>query len=73
MPVVHIDIIKRPLAAKRKLARAVTDAVVDALGVSPEAVSIVINEMDPGQYAVAGALRVDAASGKARQTKSKSK
>ena len=59
MPVVHIDIIKRPLAAKRKLARAVTDAIVESLGVSPESISIVINEMDKAQYATAGLLYAD--------------
>lgn len=35
MPVVHIDILKRPVAAKRKAARAVTDAIVSSLGVAP--------------------------------------
>lgn len=59
MPVVHIDIIKRPLAAKRKLVKAVTDAIVDSLGVSPESICIVINEMDKDQYATAGRLYAD--------------
>jgi 4-oxalocrotonate tautomerase len=59
MPVVHIDIIKRPLAAKRKLVKAVTDAIVDSLGVSPESICIVINVMDKDQYATAGRLFAD--------------
>ena len=59
MPVVHIDIIKRPVAAKRKLAKAVTDAIVSALGVAPESVTIVINEMAKDQYATAGTLLAD--------------
>lgn len=61
MPVVHIDIIKRPVAAKRKLVRAVTDAIVASLGVLPESVTIVINEMTADQYATAGMLLVDKA------------
>ena len=59
MFVVYIDILKRPVAAKRKLARAVTDAIVLSLGVSPESVCVVINEMLPENYAVAGALHGD--------------
>ncbi|MDD3182734.1 MAG: 4-oxalocrotonate tautomerase family protein [Alphaproteobacteria bacterium] len=70
MPVVHIDIIKRPLAAKRKLALAVTDAIVDALGVSPESICIVINEMDKDQYATAGRLHVDSFVTKTKNPKS---
>lgn len=59
MPVVHIDIIKRPAAAKRKMARAVTDAIVSSLKCAPESVHIVINEMALDQYAVAGSLYSD--------------
>jgi len=59
MPVVHIDIIKRPVAAKRKLVKAVTEAIVAALGVSPASVSIVINEMAADQYATSGMLVAD--------------
>ena len=66
MPVVHIDIIKRPLAAKRKLVKAVTDAIVTSLGVSPESVSIVINEMSKDQYATSGRLYADQAAKKTK-------
>lgn len=62
MPVVHIDIIKRPLAAKRKLVKAVTEAIVSSLGVAPESISVVINEMGKDQYAIAGRLYADQAS-----------
>ncbi len=70
MPVVHIDIIKRPLAAKRKLAKAVTEAIVQSLGVSPESVCLVINEMGKDQYATAGRLYTDQAKAKATTKKS---
>lgn len=59
MPIVHIDIIERPVEAKRKLVSAVTDAIVDSLGVSPESVSIVINDMSAEHYAVSGVLHAD--------------
>ncbi|MDD2325405.1 MAG: tautomerase family protein [Alphaproteobacteria bacterium] len=72
MPVVHIDILKRPVAAKRKLVRAVTDALVSSLGVAPESVSIVLHEMAPENYAVAGALHGDKLAKKPR-TKSSQK
>lgn len=70
MPVVHIDIIKRPLAAKRKLAKAVTEAIVQSLGVAPESIHIVINEMEKDQYATAGRLYADAPTAKAKAKKS---
>lgn len=70
MPVVHIDIIKRPLAAKRKLAKAVTEAIVSSLGVAPESICIVINEMDKDQYATAGRLYVDQSTPKSKKPKS---
>lgn len=59
MPIVHIDILERPAEAKRKLVSAVTDAIVESLGVSPESVSIVINDMSAQNYAVAGELHAD--------------
>ncbi len=59
MPIVRIDILKRPVAAKRKLAAAVTDAIVEALGVKPESVTIVIGEMKDEDYAVSGVLHAD--------------
>lgn len=59
MPIVHIDILERTVEAKRKLVAAVTDAVVDSLGVSPESVTIVINDMKADHYAVAGVLHTD--------------
>jgi len=62
---------KRPVAAKRKLARAVTDAIVSSLGVAPESVSIVIHDMEPENYAVAGSLHGDVVKKKTRATSSK--
>lgn len=69
MPIVHIDILKRPIAAKRKMASAVTAAIVQSLGVSPESIHIVINEMAADQYAASGTLYADK---KQPKTKSKS-
>lgn len=69
MPVVHIDILKRPVAAKRKLVRAVTDAISSSLGVAPESVWIVINEMSDEQYATSGTLHGDKKSKKTRNHK----
>jgi 4-oxalocrotonate tautomerase len=70
MPIVHIDILKRPVAAKRKLARAVTDAIVSSLGVAPESVCIVIQDMAAEDYAVAGVLHADKKSAKPPKSKS---
>lgn len=61
MPYVHIDIIKRDLKKKRVLAKAVTQAVVDALGAAPEKVHVIINEISREQHAIGGVLNVDMA------------
>ena len=59
MPIVHIDILERPVEVKRKLVSSVTDAIVESLGVKPESVTIVINDMSAQHYAVAGKLHAD--------------
>ncbi|MFA6279165.1 MAG: tautomerase family protein [Bdellovibrionales bacterium] len=64
MPIVHIDIIKRPVAAKRRMVYAVTEAIATALDVSPDSVCVVVNEMKDDQYAVAGVLWGDKAKAK---------
>lgn len=56
MPIVYIDILKRSVAAKRRMVYAVTEAVATALDVSPDSVHVVVNEMKGDQYAVAGVL-----------------
>jgi 4-oxalocrotonate tautomerase len=69
MPYVVLHIIKRDLKAKRAVAKAVTNAVVKALKVPPEAVHIVINEMTKEQYATAGVLYCDGEKKKGRSVK----
>lgn len=55
MPIVNIDLMEgRSVAAKRGMVAAVTDALVRALGVPPESVRILIHELDPEHFAVAG-------------------
>ncbi len=56
MPIVHIDLLKRPLAAKRRMVYAVTEAIAMALDIEPDSVHVVVNEMKGNQYAVAGVL-----------------
>ena len=41
------------------MAQNVTKAIVDSLSVPPEAVSIIIREMEHDHYATAGVLRSD--------------
>lgn len=57
MPIVNIQILKgRSLEQKKKLTRAVTDAVVSAIGVKPDAVWIVVEEMEKENFATGGVL-----------------
>lgn len=55
MPLVQISILKgRSEEQKRKLLTAVTDAVVDSVGSSPSSVRVIINEVEPSHWSVAG-------------------
>ncbi|MDA8159212.1 MAG: 4-oxalocrotonate tautomerase family protein [Desulfobacteraceae bacterium] len=60
MPIVSIKIAKgRSIEQKRELAKAITDAVVSALDVQPEWVSVLIEEFDRENWSTAGELHVD--------------
>ena len=60
MPVVTIHMEKgRPIEMKRALADGVSKAVTVALDVSPEWVTIVIDEIERENWAVGGQLQVD--------------
>jgi len=55
VPIVQIDMLEgRNGEKKRKLISMVTDAVCQALDAKPESVRIVIREMHPDHYGVAG-------------------
>ena len=57
MPIVHINLYQgKPAEAKKKLAVAVTEAVVKSLEVKPEAVHIIIHEIPKENFATAGIL-----------------
>ncbi|MQA08941.1 MAG: 4-oxalocrotonate tautomerase [Pseudonocardiaceae bacterium] len=55
----------RTLDQKRHLVRGITDAVVDAYAVSPETVTVVIEEIRDDHTAKAGVLRSDRNAGAA--------
>lgn len=60
MPIVQIEMLEgRTTDQKREMAKGVTEAIVKALNVSPDAVRIIIREMKREDYAVAGVLQVD--------------
>ena len=55
MPIIQVNLLEgRTVAQKRAMIAAVTDAVVDSLGVRAESVRIMINEMHPEHFALAG-------------------
>jgi 4-oxalocrotonate tautomerase len=61
MPFVTIKMGKgRTIEVKRKLAKAVTDALVDTLDVKPEWVTVLIEESDKENWATGGVLHSDA-------------
>jgi 4-oxalocrotonate tautomerase len=60
MPIVQIELLSgRSLDQKRALAEKVTGAICDSLDVKPEAVSIILREMDHEDFAKAGKLWAD--------------
>lgn len=60
MPIIDVKLLEgRTVDEKRRLVAAVTDAVVDSLGVKPDSVRITLHEMARENYSVAGVLRSD--------------
>ncbi|MEP9351425.1 tautomerase family protein [Xanthobacter sp. KR7-225] len=60
MPVITVRIGKgRPIETKRAAVQAITDAVVSALGVRREWVTILFDEYDRENWATGGELHVD--------------
>ncbi len=55
MPIIQVNLLEgRTVQQKRSMIAAVTEAVVESLGVNPGSVRIIINEMIPEHYAVSG-------------------
>ncbi len=55
MPIIQVNMLEgRTVAQKRGLAKSLTDAAVQTLGVDPQSVRIIINELEAEHFAVAG-------------------
>ncbi|TAM10695.1 MAG: 4-oxalocrotonate tautomerase [Nevskiaceae bacterium] len=55
MPIIQVNMLQgRTIEQKRNLAKRMTEAVVEALGVKPQNVRILIHELGPYDFAVAG-------------------
>ena len=58
MPIVEITLLEGRLETqKRALVKEVTDAIVSSIGAPKEAVRIIIREIPPGHFAVAGVIK----------------
>jgi 4-oxalocrotonate tautomerase len=58
MPVVEITLIEgRGFAAKEKLVKEVTQAVVSSIGAPPESIRVILREVPPWHFAVGGELK----------------
>ena len=69
MPFVTVQIGKgHSIEKKRKVAQAVTDALVSALGTRPEWVTVHIDEFERENWAVGGVLHSDKHAGRHDQT-----
>ncbi len=57
MPIIRIDLLEgRSHEQKKSLAQKVTQAVCETTNAPPEAVRIIISEMKPSEYSIAGVL-----------------
>lgn len=55
MPIIQVNMLEgRTIVQKRALVAAITEAVCKTLGAAPQSVRIIINELQPDHYAVAG-------------------
>lgn len=60
MPIVHVEMLEgRSLDQKRALVRELTDVVVRVCDVEPSSVRVVLIEVPPAHWAVAGQLLAD--------------
>ncbi len=60
MPIVQIHLLEgRSTDKKRKLVEKVTKAICESVDVTPEKVRIILSEMAPEHYSVAGTLVTD--------------
>jgi len=64
MPTIRVELMAgRTVDQKRELVRALTQAVVDTLGAKPEAVDILLHDIERHDWATGGALRSDKGAG----------
>jgi 4-oxalocrotonate tautomerase len=60
MPIVTVDALEgRTVEQKRGLVKDITEAVTKNFGVEPEAVTVIIRDMEKKNFAKAGKLRMD--------------
>lgn len=60
MPIVQIEMLSgRSLEQKRAMVKEITDSLVKTINCKPEAVRIIIKEMEKENYAVADKLFID--------------
>jgi 4-oxalocrotonate tautomerase len=64
MPIIQVNMFEgRTIDQKRTLVSNMTEAVVKSLGVKPEDVRIILQEMTKQDYAIAGVLGIDKGQG----------
>jgi len=55
MPIIQVHLLEgRSKNLKKELIRGLTDTTCATLGVAPESVRVILQEMDPGHFGIAG-------------------
>ena len=65
MPIIHVNMLEgKSVETKRAYVKALTDCSVEVLKCPPEAVTVILSDMQLENYAKAGKLRLDEAGAK---------
>lgn len=60
MPIIQVHLLEgRPKSVKKDLIRNLTESTCAALGVRPESVRVILNEMSPDHFGIAGKTEAD--------------
>jgi len=60
MPIIQVHLLRgRPKSVKKELIRNLTESTCATLGVHPESVRVILNEMSPDHFGIAGDTAAD--------------
>ncbi len=61
IPVIRVEMFPRSLDQKRKLAKALTETMMEVCELAPQAIQIMFDDLQPSDYAIGGEIFSDRA------------